>query len=65
VAWAEHEADGFKRQSCAYAESWAAAGGEAKTIEVANRNHYNILMDWRLPETEMSQALLTGIRNIG
>lgn len=65
VAWAEHEADGFKRQSRAYAESWAAAGGEAKTIEVANRNHYDILMDWRSPETGMSQALLTGIRNIG
>ncbi|MCH4543240.1 alpha/beta hydrolase [Ochrobactrum sp. POC9] len=65
VAWAEHEADGFKRQSRAYAEGWAAAGGEAKTIEVANRNHYNILMDWCSPETEMSQALLAGIRNIG
>lgn len=65
VAWAEHEADGFKRQSRAYAESWAAAGGEARTIEVANRNHYDILMDWCSSETEMSQALLTGIRNIG
>ncbi|KAB2673919.1 alpha/beta hydrolase [Brucella tritici] len=65
VAWAEHEADGFERQSLAYAESWAAAGGEAKTIKVVNRNHYNILMDWCSPETEMSQALLTGIRNIG
>ena len=65
VAWAEHEADGFKRQSRAYAEGWAAAGGEAKTIEVANRNHYDILMDWCSSETEMSQALLAGIRNIG
>ena len=65
VAWAEHEADGFKRQSRAYAESWAAAGGEARTIEVANRNHYDILMDWCSSETEMSQALLAGIRNIG
>ncbi|EXL03319.1 alpha/beta hydrolase [Ochrobactrum sp. WV_118_8] len=65
VAWAEHEADGFKRQSRAYAEGWAAAGGEAKTIEVANRNHYDILMDWCSSETEMSRALLAGIRNIG
>lgn len=65
VAWAENEAEGFKRQSRAYAESWTAAGGKAKTIEVANRNHYNILMDWCSPKTEMSQALLTGIRSIG
>ncbi|KAB2703669.1 MULTISPECIES: alpha/beta hydrolase [Brucella] len=65
VAWAEHEADGFKRQSRAYAKGWAAAGGEVKTIEVANRNHYDILMDWCSSETEMSQALLAGIRNIG
>jgi len=65
VAWAEHEADGFKRQSRAYAKGWAAAGGEVKTIEVANRNHYDILMDWCSSETEMSRALLAGIRNIG
>ncbi len=64
VAWAEHEADGFKRQSRAYAEGWTAAGGVAETIEVASRNHYDILMDWRAPETEMSQALLAGIRSI-
>ena len=65
VAWAGHEADGFKRQSRAYAEGWAAAGGEAKTIEVANRKHYDIRMDWCSSETEMSRALLAGIRNIG
>jgi arylformamidase len=65
VAWSQAEADGFKRQSRAYADCWSAAGGEVKTIEVANRNHYNILMDWCSPETEMSQALLIGIRNIG
>lgn len=65
VAWSQAEADGFKRQSRAYAGCWAAAGGEVKAIEVANRNHYNILMDWCSPETEMSQALLAGIRNIG
>ncbi|GAA5542079.1 MULTISPECIES: alpha/beta hydrolase [Brucella] len=65
VAWSEHEADGFKRQSRAYADCWAVAGGRVKAIEVANRNHYNILMDWCSPETEMSQALLAGIRNIG
>ncbi|WP_249126880.1 alpha/beta hydrolase [Brucella oryzae] len=65
VAWSEHEADGFKRQSRAYADCWAAAGGEVKAIEIANRNHYDILMDWCSPETEMSQALLAGIRNIG
>lgn len=65
VAWAEHEADGFKRQSRAFADCWAAAGGEVKAIEVANRNHYNILLDWCSLETEMSQELLAGIRNLG
>lgn len=65
VAWSEYEPDGFKRQSRAYADGWAMAGGAIKTIEVANRHHYNILMDWCSPETEISQALLTGIRNIG
>ena len=65
VVWSEHAADGFKRQARAYADCWAATGGKVKVIEVANRNHYNILMDWCSPETEMSQALLEGIGNIG
>lgn len=64
VAWSEAEPDGFKRQSQAYATSWEAAGGDVQMIEVFNRNHYNILMDWCLLETEMSQALLAGIRRI-
>lgn len=64
VAWSEAEPDGFKRQSKVYANHWAAAGGDVQMIEIANRNHYNILMDWCSPETEMSQALIAGIRRI-
>lgn len=64
VAWSVAEPDGFKRQSQAYANHWAAAGGDVQMIEIANRNHYNILMDWCSPETEMSQALIAGIRRI-
>lgn len=64
VVWSEAEPDGFKRQSQAYAKCWEAAGGEIQMIEVSNRNHYNILMDWCSPETELSQALLAGIRGI-
>jgi len=65
VAWSQHEADGFTRQSRAFADSWAEAGGVVTRIEVANRNHYDILLDWCSPETELSQALLKGIRALG
>lgn len=65
VAWAQHEADGFKRQSRAFADCWSKAGGAVTPIEIANRNHYDILLEWCSPETELSQALLAGIRAIG
>lgn len=65
VAWSQQEAEGFTRQSRAFAACWAEAGGVVRQIEVANRNHYDILLDWCSPETELSQALLAGIRAIG
>ncbi len=65
VAWSDQEADGFKRQSRAFADCWIAVGGRVTELEVADRNHYNILMDWCSSKTEMSQALLTGIRSVG
>jgi len=65
VAWSQHEPDGFRRQSRAYAECWKRAGGAVTMIEVADRNHFDVLLDWSSSGTELSRALLAGIRNTG
>jgi len=59
VAWAEKEAPGFKRQSAAFAEAWKDLGHPVQTLEVPERNHFDILMELRNEETALSQALLT------
>lgn len=61
VAWAEKEAPGFKRQSTAFAEAWSELGYPVQTLEIAGRNHFDILMELRNGETALSQALLAMI----
>jgi arylformamidase len=61
VAWAEKEAPGFKRQSTAFADAWKDLGYPIGTLEVPHRNHFDILMELRSPETVLSKALLAMI----
>lgn len=58
VAWAEHEAPGFKRQSAAFHAAWLGAGFTSRTLEVPGRNHFDILMELCDPDTALSRALL-------
>ncbi|WP_312529189.1 alpha/beta hydrolase [Paracoccus sp. (in: a-proteobacteria)] len=62
LAWAEKEPAGFMRQSRAYGAEWARAGGRITEIEVPERNHFDILMDFTDPDSIISRALLAGIR---
>ncbi|WP_267554942.1 alpha/beta hydrolase [Rhizobium rhizogenes] len=61
VACAEKEAPGFKRQSTAFAEAWSELGHPVQTLEIPGRNHFDILMELRIEETVLSQALLAMI----
>ncbi len=45
IAWGEHETEEFKRQSRQFAVLLNAAGRPVETIEVANRNHFDIVED--------------------
>jgi arylformamidase len=62
VAWAEHDAPGFHDQSRRYLEAWRGAGFEAQALLVAQRNHFDILLDWRDRTSSMTRALLELIR---
>jgi arylformamidase len=59
VAWAELEADGFKRQSRAFAQAWSGVGNDLKeTIEVPNSNHFNVLLELEDDRSELSRRLI-------
>lgn len=58
VAWAEHDAPGFHDQSRRYLQAWRGAGFEAQELLVAQRNHFDILLDWCDRTSGMTRALL-------
>ena len=58
IVWAQGEAPGFKRQSTAFHRAWLDAGFPAQALEVPGRNHFDILMELRDPETALSRLLL-------
>lgn len=62
VAWAEHDATGFHDQSRRYLEAWRGAGFEAQALEVAQRHHFDVVLDWCDDSSSMSRALLEMIR---
>lgn len=57
LAWSEHEPQGFKRQSESYLDAWTSAGHTGRAVEVANRNHFSVLMDLTDPQSDLSAAL--------
>jgi arylformamidase len=46
LTWGEHESSGFKDQARDYLAAWQGAGFRAEAIEVAGRNHFDVLLDW-------------------
>lgn len=56
VAVAETDTSEFKRQSRDYAQACAAHGCPTQTLEVAGRNHFDIILDWMDPHSALSQA---------
>ncbi|SDI36114.1 alpha/beta hydrolase [Lutimaribacter saemankumensis] len=58
VALAETEADGFKRQSQAYADAWAASGRPTPHMVIEGRNHFDVVLDLCSDRTALSLALL-------
>jgi len=58
VAVAEHDTDEFKRQSRDYAAACRAQGNPVTWHEAAQRNHFNIVLDWMDGTSDLFQASL-------
>ncbi len=48
----------FIRQTHAFADAWARAGGTAQTIVVPDRNHYDVILDLQEPRSVLTRAIL-------
>ncbi|MFN0185196.1 MAG: alpha/beta hydrolase [Aquabacterium sp.] len=57
VCWGEHETAAFKDQSRAYAAALQDAGVAVRTLEVAGRNHFDIILDLAEPGTLLCTGL--------
>lgn len=55
LAWGEHEPSGFKDQSRRYADAWNTKGFECDAVEIAGRNHFDVVLDWCDDASEMTE----------
>jgi arylformamidase len=58
VAWGEHETSQFKRQSHLFAQLLRAADGDTTELEVAGRNHFDILTDLGDGSSQLGAAVI-------
>jgi arylformamidase len=58
IATAERDTDEFKRQSVVYAAACSQHGCEVQYLEVAGRNHFDIILDWVNPEALLTRRTL-------
>ncbi len=58
IATAELDTDEFKRQSVVYAAACSRHGCEVQYLEVAGRNHFDIILDWMDPEAVLTRRTL-------
>jgi arylformamidase len=62
VAYADGEANGFRRQSAEYHRLWQEAGFASTLLEISGRNHFDVILDLAGDDTMLTQALLRLIR---
>ncbi|MDQ2926833.1 MAG: alpha/beta hydrolase, partial [Pseudomonadota bacterium] len=55
LTWGENETSGFKVQSRDYLAAWQGAGFSAEAIEIAGRNHFDVVLDWCDDDSQMTE----------
>ena len=59
LAYGADETDEFARQTQTLAKAWIDQGLKCQVVAVETRNHFNVIDDITIPDTELSQALIT------
>jgi arylformamidase len=63
VCWGEIETGAFKQQSRAFAQAVRAAGSDCADIEIAGRNHFDVILDLADPATDLGREVLRMLRS--
>ncbi|MDW5318380.1 alpha/beta hydrolase [Rhizobium sp. PL01] len=58
LAYADGEPAGFRRQSTEFDRLWREAGFPSTLLEVAGRNHFDVLLDLAVEDSALTRALL-------
>lgn len=61
AGWAGSDTDEFKRQSLDYARAWQQSGFPVTTTEIADRNHFDIILDLADPARELTRQVFAMI----
>jgi arylformamidase len=59
VAWGDIETQEFKRQSMDFSVELARAGTKAETLELPERNHFDVILDLAQPGTRLGDRTLS------
>ncbi len=65
VTWAGSDTGEFKRQSRDYAGAWRRSGFPVSEFEVADRNHFDIILDLADPARDLTRRVFTMIDGAG
>jgi len=65
VAYGDDDTDEFRAQSEAYAHHLAATGTTVTTLEVADRHHFDVILDLAEPGTELGDEVDRLVRSTG
>ena len=57
LAWGDNETDEFKRQSQSMCQLLSTAGTAATAIEIADRNHFDVVLDLCDRDTPLGAAI--------
>ena len=58
VAWGEHETATFKLESRTMADALARCGADVSELEIAGRNHFDLVHDLSDPSTDLGREVL-------
>lgn len=64
VCWGEVETDAFKAQSRGFAAALREAGSACETLEIATRNHFDVVLDLTDPDTALGRWTLARLAGV-
>ena len=63
ISWGEYETNEFKEQSIIFSEALIKNDIDIRTLEILDRNHFDIILDLGKPDEELGRNVIKMIRD--